>query len=92
LDYLEMPEFPALFDNTVWLDPVRRSASALLPCVGQWRIVWTHTSRLESGERPSVGIVFGTGESIAKVASDGEQLTLTIDPEGLDEHGFGLGG
>ncbi|MHC4342942.1 MAG: hypothetical protein ACYSX0_22360 [Planctomycetota bacterium] len=57
LDYLEMPEFPVRFDNTVWLDPVRRSASALLPCAGEWRIVWTHTSRLESGERPTLGLL-----------------------------------
>jgi hypothetical protein len=36
--------------------------------------------------------LFGRGESLLTVASDGADLTLAIDPEDLDKMGAGLGG
>jgi len=73
----------------IWLDPETRSVSVLLPCIGAWRVEWTHTTRPEPGKFQSLGIVFGMGESTVNVASDGEQHDLTIDPDALDTFGDG---
>jgi hypothetical protein len=61
----------------------------LLPCTGAWRVVWTHEQRPEPGEFLTFGIVFGMGESVLTIGSDGEEHTLSIDPEELDNGGFG---
>lgn len=89
--YWDGPQDLVWPSNHVWLDPATRSASVLLPCTGAWRVVWTHEPRPEPGEGHaySFNIVIGTGESILTIAADGEEHTLTIDPEDLDSAGLG---
>ena len=78
------PDDPIFLSNHIWLDPETRSASVLLPCTGVWRVAWTHTTRPEQGEFSTFGIVFGMGEAVLTISSDGEEHTLSIDPEDLD--------
>lgn len=75
--------------NHVWLDPATRSVSVLLPCTGAWRVVWTHEERPEPGEFRSLSIVFGMGESVLTIGSDGEEHALGIDPEEMYNGGLG---
>jgi hypothetical protein len=71
--------------DEIWLDPVTRSASVLLPCTGTWRVAWSQSDRRPDGKAPTFGIVFGRGEATLAVAADGEEHTLTIDPDALDK-------
>jgi hypothetical protein len=41
-------------------------------------------TRPEQGEFYAINIVFGTGEAVLTISSDGEEHTLSIDPEDLD--------
>jgi len=68
-----------LRDRQIWVDPLTRTASALLPCTGRWRIKWNHTDR-----GPSLALVYGTGESEVSVDADGQRLTLTIAAQDLE--------
>lgn len=83
----DRPESP-VWDERIWVDPKTRSVSVLLPCAGEWAVEWSH---VEWPAR-SLGILFGRGESIVKIAADGEEHAVAIDPKELDKMGFGLGG
>jgi hypothetical protein len=85
-NHWDRPESP-VWDERIWLDPATRSVSVLLPCPGTWRVDWAQTERRPDGKAPSFGIAFGHGEATLTIAADGEEHTLTIDPEALDTLG-----
>lgn len=88
-DYWDGPD--PLISNHVWLDPATRSASALLPCSGEWRVVWAHMLRPKPGERDvyAINLEFGKGQSILSITSDRAEHALAIDPKDLDTAGMG---
>jgi len=84
-DYWDWPRDER--NNDVWIDPATRSVSALLPCLGQWRIRWTHTDRDPSrarGEHRHISIIWARGETSVMIGDDDQLVTLTIPAEELD--------